>query len=83
MCTDNIPSLTPISTVVAGYNHFLDNPDISGQALECSHDRLIPHPRAAYGNGPITKRCLAIWEPLFVTMHHEESGLPSTFPDGV
>jgi hypothetical protein len=67
---------------VAAYNYFLDNRNISGEVIECSADKLLPHPRPTYANGRITKRSLAIWEPLFETMHHEKSGLPDSAPEG-
>ncbi|MCJ1299960.1 hypothetical protein MMC08_002754 [Hypocenomyce scalaris] len=74
--------LTPVSTVVAAYNHFLDNRNVSGEAIECSANKLLPHPRPAYANGRITQRSLTTWEPLFEAMHHGKSGLPDSLPEG-
>lgn len=68
--------LTPASTIVKAYLKFLQDPDLFGQAIECSVDKLLFVPKPEYLNGEYSKRATTIWEPLFKTMHHEDSELP-------
>ncbi|ROT39501.1 15-hydroxyprostaglandin dehydrogenase [Sodiomyces alkalinus F11] len=74
--------LTPISTVVAGYNRFLEDESLYGQALEASADKLLLVPSMEHLNGRITKRAVTVWDPLFKMLHHENSGLPDAIPCG-
>ncbi|KAI1623492.1 15-hydroxyprostaglandin dehydrogenase [Exophiala viscosa] len=72
--------LTPASTIVSAYNHFLDNPTVSGQVVECSTDKHFFLPRPELANGRFTKRAITVWDPLFKMLHHEGSGLPDAIP---
>lgn len=68
-------SLTPVSTVVAAYNRFLNDDSLNGQAVECSVDKQIFLSSPEFANGSVTKRACTVWDPLFKQMHGEESGL--------
>ncbi|KAK5128262.1 hypothetical protein LTR85_002929 [Meristemomyces frigidus] len=73
--------ITPISTIIAAHDHFIDDKTgAAGQALEGSADKLVYYDTPAYGNGYKTKRAVTVWEPLFKMMHGEESGLPDAIP---
>ncbi|KAL3463502.1 hypothetical protein BJX64DRAFT_256838 [Aspergillus heterothallicus] len=73
--------LTPVSTILKGYHTFLeDTTGMAGELLECSAEKLIHYQLPEYGNGPITKRAVTVWEPLFRMMHGEESQLPDAIP---
>jgi hypothetical protein len=71
-------SLTPVSTIVKGYQCFLDdeNKELAGQALECSVDKVLPIPKPEPLNGRHTVRACTVWEPLFKQYHGENSNLP-------
>lgn len=73
-------SLTPISTVVDAYNHFLNDDSLTGQAVECSADKHIFLPFPEFANGHVTKRACTVWDPLFKMMHGENSGLEEAIP---
>ena len=74
---DSPCSLTPISTVVAAYDHYLnDDSGKTGQVVECSAEKRIFIPDPPMVNGAVTKRSVTVWDPLFKMMHHEKSGLP-------
>lgn len=77
MCADTSPSLTPVETVLKGYQTFLqDTTGMTGQTLECSVNKLIYYQLPEHGNGYVTKRAVTVWEPLFRMMHGEDSQLP-------
>jgi len=68
--------LTPISTIVAAYDKFLSEENQqTGEAIECSVDKLYIIPQTEYANGRVSKRAATVWEPLFKIMHSEVSGL--------
>ncbi|KAL4923157.1 SDR family oxidoreductase [Aspergillus undulatus] len=69
--------ITPVDTVLKAYQVFLeDTTGMAGETLECSAEKLIYYHMPEYGNGPITKRAVTVWEPLFRMMHGEDSQLP-------
>ncbi|KAH6998970.1 hypothetical protein BKA56DRAFT_639497 [Ilyonectria sp. MPI-CAGE-AT-0026] len=68
--------MTPIGTIVAAYNKCLEDRSLSGEAIECSVDKLLLVPRPEYQNGPVSKRAVTVWDPLFKMYHHELSQLP-------
>jgi hypothetical protein len=73
--------LTPISTIVKAYDAFLaDDNQETGQAVECSVDKLYVVPQTEYANGRISKRAVTVWEPLFKMSHTEDSGLADAIP---
>ena len=73
--------LTPISTIVAAYDHFLaDDNQQTGEALECSVDKHFLIPQTAYANGRVSARAATVWEPLFKIMHSEVSGIAGAIP---
>lgn len=74
-------SLTPVETILKAYQVFLeDTTGMAGETLECSANKLIYYNMPEYGNGPITKRAITVWEPLFRMMHGEDSRLPDAIP---
>jgi hypothetical protein len=75
-----IYSLTPVSTIVAAYNQFLDDDSLTGQALECAADKTLFARWPEYESGHVTKRAATVWDPLFVMMHHDKSGLADAIP---
>ncbi|KAJ5590770.1 hypothetical protein N7450_004742 [Penicillium hetheringtonii] len=73
--------LTPVETILKAYQVFLeDTTGMAGETLECSANKLIYYNMPEYGNGPITKRAITVWEPLFRIMHGEDSRLPDAIP---
>ncbi|KAJ9209964.1 hypothetical protein DTO166G4_8436 [Paecilomyces variotii] len=73
--------ITPVETVIRGYHRFLDDDTgVTGQVLEASADKLVAYDLPEMGNGRVTKRAVTVWEPLFRTMHGEDSGLPDAIP---
>jgi len=70
--------LTPVSTIVKGYQRFLedDKKEFSGQVVEGSIEKVIPVPRPEPLNGRYTVRACTVWEPLFKQYHGENSDLP-------
>jgi hypothetical protein len=69
--------LTPISTIVAAYDHFLsDDNRQTGEAMECSVDKHLLVPQLGYQNGRFSERSVTVWDPLYKMMHGETSGLP-------
>lgn len=73
-------SLTPISTIVAAYNKFLDDDSLAGQAIEGSADKHIFSHWPEFLNGSVSKRSVTVWDPLFEMLHGEKSGLPDAIP---
>jgi hypothetical protein len=69
-------SLTPISTIVAGYDKCLSDESLVGEALEASAEKLLLIPRPGLQNGRVSVRSVTVWDPLFKMLHGEESGLP-------
>lgn len=60
------------------FNTFLeDTTGMTGELLECSGEKMIYYPPRELGNGASTRRAVTVWEPLFQTMHGEDSQLPS------
>lgn len=68
--------MTPIKTVTDAYVRLLDDPTIYGQAIECSAKSHFFFPEPDMCNGHVTKRAVTVWEPLFRTLHSEDSKLP-------
>lgn len=74
-------SITPVQTILKAYNTFLeDSTGMAGELLECSANKLIYYQMPEFGNGPVTKRAITVWEPLFRMMHGEDSQLPDAIP---
>jgi hypothetical protein len=57
--------LTPISTIVAAYERFLDDESLFGRAIECSVDKQFFIETPTLANGHISKRAVTVWDPLF------------------
>ncbi|PGH19307.1 hypothetical protein AJ80_04060 [Polytolypa hystricis UAMH7299] len=72
--------VTPISTIVAGYNRFLKDDTLNGQILEGSADKLLAYGLPEPMNGHATVRAYTVWDPLFKMLHNENSGLPNALP---
>jgi hypothetical protein len=73
--------LTPVSTIVAAYDEFLSDANCqTGQAIECSAEKLMIVQRASYMNGRISKRAVTVWEPLFKISHGEDSHIEDAIP---
>jgi len=73
--------LTPISTIVGAYDHFLaDDNRQTGEAMECSVTSHFIIPKPEYANGRFSARACTVWEPLYKTMHGENSGLQDAIP---
>lgn len=69
--------LTPVATIVKAYDAFLEDSNTqSGDAVECSVDKLYNIPQTEYANGRFSRRAVTVWEPLFKMLHTEDSGLP-------
>ncbi|KAF2142681.1 uncharacterized protein K452DRAFT_308321 [Aplosporella prunicola CBS 121167] len=73
--------ITPVDTVLRAYHTFLDAAEpLAGQIVEASADQLIYYDLPEEGNGAVTRRAVAVWEPLFEMMHGEKSELPDAIP---
>ncbi|KAE8149639.1 hypothetical protein BDV25DRAFT_155974 [Aspergillus avenaceus] len=73
---------TPMKTVLDAFKIFLeDRTGMAGEMLECSADKLIYYDLPEMGNGPVTKRAVTVWEPLFRIAHGEDSNLPDAIPN--
>lgn len=70
---ERIVSLTPKSTIVAGYLKFLNDRSLNGQLLECSRDKLIILKKPEYADGEFSQRTGTVYDPLFVAIHGEPS----------
>jgi hypothetical protein len=68
--------MTPVETIVKGYNIFLNDPSLNGQLLECSMDKLNFLPVPPYSDGDVLKKTSTVYEGLFVALHGEKSDLP-------
>jgi hypothetical protein len=73
-------SMTPVSTIVAAYNKFLEDDSLAGEAIECSAEKLLFVPQLDYLNGKVSKRATTVWDPLFKMYHKELSQLPDAIP---
>lgn len=76
----DFPSMTPISTIVSAYNLFLNDKSRTGQVIECSADKHLLLPDPPLLNGKVTRRACTVWDPLFKSMHGENSGLEEAIP---
>ena len=72
--------LTPVATIVAAYLRLLNDHSLTGQAIECSAEKLLFSHQPEYLNGRISKRATTVWDPLFKMMHSELSGLADAIP---
>ncbi|CAM1505038.1 Fc.00g106750.m01.CDS01 [Cosmosporella sp. VM-42] len=72
--------LTPVSTIVAAYNKCLEDESLSGEAIECSAEKMLFTPRPEYQNGRVSRRACTVWDPLFKMYHNELSQLPDAIP---
>jgi hypothetical protein len=61
---------------------FLDDKEggLVGEAIECSADKHFFVPKPKFLNGGVSKRACTVWDPLFMMMHKENSGLPDAIP---
>lgn len=71
-------SITPVETIVAGYNKVLDDSSLNGELLECSMDRIHLLPIPPYSDGETLKRTSTNYEGLFVALHGEVSDVPGS-----
>lgn len=67
--------MTPVDTIVKAYNMFLSDKSRTGQVAECSTSDILLLPDPPLLNGHKTKRACTVWDPLFIAMHGEASGL--------
>ncbi|KAL2357101.1 hypothetical protein BJ546DRAFT_1058713 [Cryomyces antarcticus] len=72
--------LTPVSTITAAYNMFLEDESLTGQAVECSANKHLFSHQPEFLDGAISKRAVTCWDPLFKMLHYEDSGLPDAIP---
>ncbi|PSN69968.1 15-hydroxyprostaglandin dehydrogenase [Corynespora cassiicola Philippines] len=74
---DAVPAgyLTPVDTVVAAYVRCLDDASLVGKTIECSVDKQFFIDTPKLGNGPVSERAVAVWDPLFKIYHKESSDL--------
>lgn len=62
--------------MLGAYDRFLeDDTGMTGEIYECSAEKIIDYHLPPEGNGHVTKRAVTVWNPLFVMMHGERSGL--------
>ncbi|KAK1657894.1 15-hydroxyprostaglandin dehydrogenase [Colletotrichum godetiae] len=69
-------SITPMSTVISAMNRIITDESLSGEALECSVDKVLLTPDPEPLNGETSTRACFVWDPIFHQIHHEPSGLP-------
>ncbi|OAP60017.1 hypothetical protein AYL99_05019 [Fonsecaea erecta] len=69
-------SLTPASTIVGAYWKCLSDRSLNGEFIECSRDQHFILKRPEYADGEVSKRTTTVYDPYFVTIHGEPSGLP-------
>jgi NAD(P)-dependent dehydrogenase (short-subunit alcohol dehydrogenase family) len=67
--------LTPRETIAAAYLSCLQDPARNGQLIECSRDKHFVLPRPPYADGETSKRTCTVYDPYFVQVHGESSGL--------
>jgi hypothetical protein len=68
-------SLTPTSTILAGYLKFLNDASLNGEIAEASRDQILLQPRPPYMDGDYTKRASTVFDPLFEMIHGQPSQL--------
>ncbi|ETI20464.1 hypothetical protein G647_08500 [Cladophialophora carrionii CBS 160.54] len=73
--TFGVDSLTPRSTILAGYLKFLDDPSLNGKIIEASRDQLLFQEKPPYADGDYSKRSSTVFDPLFEMVHGQPSGL--------
>ncbi|EXJ54444.1 hypothetical protein A1O7_09784 [Cladophialophora yegresii CBS 114405] len=73
--TFGVDSLTPRSTILAGYLRFLDDPSLNGNIIEASRNRLLFTEKPPYADGDYSKRSSTVFDPLFESVHGQPSGL--------
>lgn len=67
--------------MIEAYDRVLeDDSGMTGEILECSAEKIINYNLPPEGNGRVTKRAVTVWDPLFVMMHGEPSGLDEALP---
>ncbi|ETN40680.1 uncharacterized protein HMPREF1541_04959 [Cyphellophora europaea CBS 101466] len=85
VATRNIPEVmrvsfdgyvTPVETIVAGYDRALNDQSLNGELLECSLDRIHLLPVPPYSDGDVLKKTTSVYDGLFIALHGERSGLP-------
>lgn len=64
-----------METIAAGYLKCLHDPTVNGQLIECSRDQHFILPRPGYADGETSKRACTVYDPYFVAVHGESSGL--------
>ena len=69
-------SVTPVETIVAGYDRALNDQSLNGELLECSLDRIHLLPVPPYSDGDVLKKTTSVYDGLFIALHGERSGLP-------
>lgn len=72
--------MTPLSTIVAGYDKCLEENSLVGEAFEATGEQLLLMARPELQNGRISKRAVTVWDPLFKICHGELSQLPDAIP---
>ena len=89
VATPNIPppmreafgeKMTRMEAVTRGYEKYLGDATVregrsNGEICEVSVDKLLLQPRQSWGNGEASKMTGTIYEPLFVAIHGEGSGV--------
>ncbi|KAJ9614016.1 hypothetical protein H2200_002152 [Cladophialophora chaetospira] len=68
-------SLTPKSTILAGYLKFFDDPSLNGKIIEASRDQLLFQEMPPYADGDYSKRSSTVFDPLFEMVHGQPSQL--------
>lgn len=69
--------MTPKSTIVAGYMKCLDERSLYGELIEGSRDKLFALEKPKYADGEWTKKTSTLYDPMFMSIHGEPSGLPN------
>ena len=70
--------MTPVETIIAGYNQCLADSSLNGELLECSMDRIHKLPIPPYWDGETLKRTTTNYEGLFMALHGEKSDIPGS-----
>ncbi len=66
--------MTPLSKIVEAYSKCLNDSSINGEIIECAVNDMFFIPRPDF-NTEATKMACSVYEPLFVAVHGESSGL--------
>lgn len=71
-----------MSTVLRAYDEFLNDVknEKTGKAVEASVDSLFYYELPEMQNGFKTKRAVTVWDPLYVMLHGEPSGMEDAIP---